>query len=330
MVSARPLDAYPLMRTSSIEEMEDALGRIYAKPSMQIVGMQRTLEAIHNHCQLEQLGLTYGSYGINARWKFPETDYVAYVIPVRGAVEFKVAGVSAAIDPNCGLIVPSNVSFNMANNAAYERLNLVIHPTVLTAKLNAILGRSTDTQLRMDSVQSPSGWTAKYMREHVKLLADQLSAPTPVPSLLLAEFEQSLLAALLHIARHNYSHLLEQAPSDIDIQQMRRAEECIEENWAEPMSMETLAATINVGIGHLDRKFKQVRGYSLRTFRKYVRLRHARRMLQKTDRAITVQDVALASGFADVYGFNSDYFRQFGEHPADTLARSTSTRTTRH
>ena len=330
MGSLRPLDAYPLMRTSTIEELEAALGRIYAKPTMQVVGSERKLEAIHNHCRLERTGLTYGSYGIDARWRFPETEYFACVFPVRGAVEFRLAGASAIADADRGLLVPANADFNMINDAAYERLNLVIHPAILTRKLGAFLGESFDSLLKMDSLQPATGWLGQNMRGHIGFLADLLSAPTAPPSPVLAEFEEMLLMTFLHGVRHNYSHLLEQTPSDVDARQVRQAEEFIEEHWAEASCIDAIATAMGVGARHLDQKARRIRGQSLRAFRRNVGLRNARTMLMDADAAVTIEDAAGACGYIDVARFARDYLRQFGEHPDDTLARRDGAEPTRH
>lgn len=141
MNATRPLDAFPLIRTSSIEEMEAALAQIYAKPNMEIVGGEKTLRAIHNHCQLQHVGLTYGLYGISARWKFPKTGSFAQVFPIRGNVEFVVNGASTVVDPDHSLMLPPDADFKMANDANYERLNLVISPAAAKGKLDAILGK---------------------------------------------------------------------------------------------------------------------------------------------------------------------------------------------
>lgn len=330
MDTDRPLDAFPLVRTSSIEELEASLARIYAKPRMDLVSRARTLRAVHNHCQLQHIGVSYGLYGISARWEFPETAYFAQVFPIRGRVEFVVDGVSVAVDPDSSVMLPVNVSFKMANDADYERLNLVIDPTALMAKLNSILGRSTDTPLELHPAQSFSGQSAGFLREHVMLLVKQLSSHSLLPTLPLTEFEQLIMTMYLHANQHNYSHLLEQKPSDIDLRQVHRAEEYIEANCRQPISFEALAAVTNVGMRNLFHKFRETRGYSPMEFLKQVRLCHARQMLQHPEASTTVTEVASACGFSDLGHFSREYSLAFGERPSETLTLGKGTKLTLH
>ena len=80
-----PLDLYPLACTSNVDELRASLARIYAKPIMEPVGETRDLKAVVNHCQLEKIGLSYGSFGIAARWDFPdESDSFLQLFPLKG------------------------------------------------------------------------------------------------------------------------------------------------------------------------------------------------------------------------------------------------------
>jgi len=299
--------------------MEAALARIYVKPIMEIVGREKALRAIHNHYQLQHVGLTYGLYGINARWKFPETGAFAHVFPIRGGVEFVINGRSTAIDPNLSLMLPADLSYDMANDADYERLNLVISPTALTAKLNAFIGESFAAPLKMYLTQRSDQHLARSLREHVMFLVRYLDSPCSPPPQMLAEFEQTLMVMYLHVNQHNYSSLLNKQPRDVAAWQVHRTEEYIEANWDKPITLEALSAEINVGVRSLLRSFWQTRGYSPKEFLKQIRLRHARRMLQHTEAFTTVTSVAFACGFTDLHSFGKAYFRAFGEWPAETL-----------
>jgi transcriptional regulator GlxA family with amidase domain len=130
-----------------------------------------------------------------------------------------------------------------------------------------------------------------------------------------------LLVMFLHANRHNYSHLLERQPSDIAPRQVRSAEEFIEANWNEPISLEAIAAATEVSIRSLFRNFRQSRGYSPMEFLKQVRLRRAHELLERPNGATSVTEVAFHCGFGDLSRFSKYYFQAFGERPSDTLNR---------
>lgn len=171
---------------------------------------------------------------------------------------------------------------------------------------------------------------ARILREHVVFLVNQLGSTSLLPSLLLTEFEQTLIMLFLHVNQHNYSGLLEKQPADVAAWQVHRTEEYIEANWDKPIIFEALAAETSVSIGSLFRNFRKIRGYSVNEFLKQIRLRHARRMLQRPEGSTTVAHVAFACGFADLGHFARAYFQTFDEQPSQTLNRANGASFTRH
>lgn len=143
----------------------------------------------------------------------------------------------------------------------------------------------------------------------------------PLPPLVIAEFEQTLMLTFLLANRHNYSHRLERAPHHCAPSQIRRAEAYIEANWKVAITLEDLAAASGVSAFSLFRSFKKSRGLSPMEFANQVRLRHAREMLLRPDATATVAEIAAACGFADARRFEKDYVLAFGEPPLQTLQR---------
>jgi AraC-like DNA-binding protein len=320
MGTARPLSRFPFIDTSNPEVMRAALDRIYVKPVMELVGRERKLRAVMNHCQLKHIGIGYGEYGADVRWGFPPSDFAAQIFPINGKAEIAIDGTSVSVGGGRGVAISPGVIFKMISNASYERLILTVDAKGLASKLAAMTGWSVRAPLRLQPAQDFSSQAARLLRDNFIFLVQQLTAGTPLPLFVMAEFEQALMMMFLHANRHNYSHLLDEEPVDAAPREVRRAEEYIEANWHEPLSLEGLAAETGLSMRSLARKFRQWRGYSPSEFLQQVRLRHARRSLQNAGPAVTVADVALACGFANIARFNKDYAECFGEHPSATLA----------
>lgn len=322
MIRARQLlGDFPLVRTSSIEELERSLGRIIAKPVIELVGRDNNLDAVLNYFKLQNIGISYGSYGTNARFRFSESKIVGHVFPLGGAAEVKIVGRSIISDFNHSLIVPADDGFTMTNSADYERLSLSINPGALNNLLSAMTGETVDSTLRIDPAPNSTPLLLS-LREHVLFLVRQLCTTAVSPPLLLEEFEQAIMVMFLHVNRHNYSHLLEREPAHAAPLQVRHAEEYIEANWNKPMSFEALAAGIGVSLRSLFATYRHSRGYSPVEFLRRTRLRHAQRILQHPDAATTVEGVAFACGFGNQSRFERDYLRAFGERPSQTLSHN--------
>lgn len=74
--------------------------------------------------------------------------------------------------------------------------------------------------------------------------------------------------------RHNYSHLLEENTADAAPWQVRKAEEYIDANWQQPITLKDLAEVTGVSALSLFRTYKRARGYSPLEYAMRVRSRH--------------------------------------------------------
>ena len=81
---SKPLDKFSLLRTHEIEEVEEVLGRVYARPTSEIVRTvkNKRLDASINLCQLQHVALGYTSYGADLSLSFPAGDFFLQFFPV--------------------------------------------------------------------------------------------------------------------------------------------------------------------------------------------------------------------------------------------------------
>lgn len=276
---ARPLSRFPLINTSNAEETRAALTRIYARPALELLGREKTLRAVVNHCQLQHIGLSYGSYAANLRMQFPETDFASQIFPIAGKSEALINGTSVTISADCSMVISAGEALRVTNNAEYERLVLSVKTEALRSKLSAITGEYCGGPLKFNPVQDFTLPAGRALRNHFLFLVDQLNAfAVPIPNMILAEFEQTLIILFLHANRHNYSHLLKQEAPVAAPNQVRRAEEYIETNAQRAITLEELAEISGVSAFSLFAAFKKYRGYSPLAFLSQVRSR--RRALQ--------------------------------------------------
>jgi hypothetical protein len=271
MTPARPLDRFPVIRTRSIDEMRAALARIYAKPVLIPKGRVRTIDAVANSRPLRHIVPCYGKYGAAMRAEFSESNFCIQIFPIGGKGEVVIGGAATSVTPENCAVISSGTGFKANYSADYEHVVLMLHSASLIKKLSAITGTSVGA-LRFDPTPNVAQPAARILRDHFLFLVNKLSSTSaPLPPLVLAEFEQTLMTMFLHANQHNYSHLLERQPPDIALMQVRRAEEYIEANWDQPISLEDLAAVTGVSMLSLFRSFKQNRGYSSLEFVKRVR-----------------------------------------------------------
>lgn len=130
-----------------------------------------------------------------------------------------------------------------------------------------------------------------------------------------------MIIQFLMTVRHQVVDQLHRTPSETSPEHVKRAEEFIEANWDQPITMESLTQVTGVSARTLFRTFEKLRGYSPMAFAKKVRIDRALAILRKPNASTTVTGVALAHGFLNPRRFAHDYWTMFGELPSEMLNR---------
>jgi AraC-binding-like domain len=272
--ASKPLDNFSLVRSRDVEEVCDALARVYVRPAL---APRPGVDATVNVCQLKEPSLAYGAFGAT-QFEFPASDFFLQILPIRGSGEIWHESRPIALTKGIGAIVTADSPFKAALSSDYEQLVLSIKAGVLTRKLAALTGATIDEPLRMDVSDTSGSPAARMLREYVPLLARTLSAALPpFPKWWVVQTEQLLMTLFLCGYRHNYSHLLEPEARRAVPPQVRRAEEYIEANRQRGVTLEELAEATGVSVLSLFRSFKEYRGYSPLQFLAQVRSRRGGR-----------------------------------------------------
>jgi AraC-binding-like domain len=272
---SKPLDNFSLVRSRNVEEVRDALARVYARPALVPRKGIEDFSATVNVCGLRDVAVAYGAFGGEVQFEFPATDFFLQILPIRGAGDVRHGSESIALAAGAGAIVTADSPFKANFSSDYEQLVLRIKVQGLTGKLAALTGTAINKPLRLDVLKN-SGYAAAHMlRGYLPLLARTLTtAVPPFPDWWVVQTEQLLMTLFLCGYRHNYSHLLERQVPIAAPPQVRRAEEYIEANQQRAVTLEELAEVTGVSVFSLFRSFKRYRGYSPFQFLAQVRSRH--------------------------------------------------------
>ena len=120
----------------------------------------------------------------------------------------------------------------------------------------------------------------------------------------------------IHITLANYCA---KTPKQFRLGRLSRAEEYIEANWSEAITIESIADAVGTSARSIFLSFRQSRGYTPMAFVKATRLRHAQQKLLAANREATVTSVALECGFQNMGHFAINYRKLFGKSPSGTL-----------
>ncbi|MBQ3134822.1 MAG: helix-turn-helix domain-containing protein [Oscillospiraceae bacterium] len=99
---------------------------------------------------------------------------------------------------------------------------------------------------------------------------------------------------------------------------------CIKASYAEPLTVEQLAALCGVSKHYFCRSFKLVTGKSAMEYLRHFRLRVANALLTGTNRGIA--EIAVSCGFENQNYFSRCYKQHYGETPSQSRARDLNDR----
>jgi AraC family ethanolamine operon transcriptional activator len=105
----------------------------------------------------------------------------------------------------------------------------------------------------------------------------------------------------------------------VSLQVLRAIDEFADANAARPIYSEEIAARLGVSVRTLANLMIRSNDMSLQRYLRLRRLWSTRRQLLEGAPHLKIKEVALAHGFWHMGDFAAKYFRQFGEHPSETL-----------
>ena len=174
---------------------------------------------------------------------------------------------------------------------------------------------------RLIADASPIGVPAQ--RTDRGLFLDRIDAPLLDAVLRLLRLLESPddIATLAPLAQQEifYQRLHEIAIPDTQTHRISRAIEWLNNHYAEPLSIDSLAQMINLSPSALHHRFKAVTAMSPLQYQKQLRLQEARRLLlaENSD----VSSIGYKMGYESPSQFSREYSRLFGASPSKDIAR---------
>ena len=315
-VRTYPLSRFRQFAATDPDELLTRLAGLFSVRSIDFPRHDDPFGAHLNHCQIDDVGLTYARYGAPMNALVDQSDYYLQGFPLGGSGDAVVDNASGTLSRSRGIVGAPGARLKLRYSLDFEHLIVRIRPAGLVRKLSSLIGGPVDPPLRLvsDVVQNEA------QLKLVEFVVDELGrGAATMPPLLLVELEQAIMVAYLCNARHNYSHQLNGTSRQVAPWQVRRAEEYIRENWNKPVTVEALAAVSNTSVRSLFHSFRRSRGISPMAFARRVRLGQARAMLVAPRPGATVTVVAYECGFSNLGAFARYYQASYGELPSATL-----------
>lgn len=104
-----------------------------------------------------------------------------------------------------------------------------------------------------------------------------------------------------------------------DIVRVRRGRDLIDRNYAQPLDVPAIAASVHMSAGHFSRCFRTAFGETPYSYLMTRRLERAMALLRRGDLSVT--DVCFEVGWSSLGSFSSRFTEVVGESPSAYMAR---------
>lgn len=124
---------------------------------------------------------------------------------------------------------------------------------------------------------------------------------------------------LLQLLQEIFGSARDDALTEIQRYRMQKTISYIHENLQENFSVAELAQIAGFSESYFSKLFRQLTGQSVITYQNFLRVTHARNLIQLGD--CNVSEAAAAVGFRDIYYFSRMYKKLLGETPSGTIRK---------
>jgi AraC-like DNA-binding protein len=278
----------------------------------------------------DALSLCFFDYGREIQIMPDElSDFYLMIVPLTGGMQLQAGNEHLTCGTGGAILLPPDRKIVMQWSEAATQVIVRIDKAKLRRGLDAYFGQSL---VAAPNFQVAVNWSSDSMaplRHAMALLASTARLGSRQPGIKLIEqgAEHAFVHALLSLHPSDLSAAIATGKlSSACPRNVRRAEEFIEANLAQPISIDDLVAVSDASSRALFEGFNRFRGMSPLRFVRCRRLQRVREALSEADEMTSVISVAMSWGFQHMGRFAAEYARQFGEPPFETLKRARNLR----
>lgn len=247
------------------------------------------------------------------------SDYFLIRLTLQGSGQISLGKQTARLHQG-GLTVssPSQRS-TIRTDRDCRNLILRVERLALERQLHGLLGGPIKQPLLFDievADDHPGLAVVRTTLQYVCQLHQQ-----PLQASLAPGLSDYVMAVLLSHLPHNYSNVLQQDHGRVLPRHVRRARDYMEQHLAEPIALATVAQVCEVSIRTLQNGFSQFLSQTPSEYLRARRLARVHEALQNAGNEASVTDILLDHGVSSFGHFATQYRKQFGCLPSDTLRK---------
>ena len=257
------------------------------------------------------------------RWHWhPEIELI-YVL--EGKLEALVDEESFLLDPGQGILVNSNVLHAFRRVEGYEAVffSIVFHPTFIFGYGNAALSVKymnpivNNPDMKYLILQEEDSYTGLII-DLMKQIRDTYTAQEFGYELICKAHLCNLWHLLLKLPHRQKSSIAKSKRIINDEQRIKEAILFIEEHFAEPITLDEIAASIHISKSECCRCFQRVLRVTPFEYLLKYRIFYATKLMQQQDPAASsISNLAITVGFGNISYFNKVFKRVLNMTPTE-------------
>jgi AraC-like DNA-binding protein len=318
------LDTFPLVRSHSLEEASDRIGRVFSPHRLELHSPGERLDVTHNQVRLRDVSLNVLRYGAEVTIDPGERgDFYMLQLPLSGRAQLMCGSEEVRVDPGVLSILQPQIKTRMVWSGDCTMILVQAPRAVVHERTKAWGLREAPAFALTHSRDLPdvgAWWQAVIdLTRNIDRFGSQwLRHPAAY-----AAMEEFLLSAFTVLLPGQPEQDHDRRFADHGDQRcLRRAKEYIHANLDRALSSAEIAHQAYVSPRTLETVFKRHGEAAPMTYARRRRLQAVHEVLRQArndGRAINVTDVALAYGFVHMGRFAAQYREQFGCSPSETI-----------
>lgn len=279
--------------------------------------------AQYNAVLIRDVTIGYLDYGTNFTIEIESlTQDQLVILPTIGTCLVSNEGRTAEASPVTAIVPAPGTPMVIHGDEQTALLIVRLQTQALHVHLAKLLSRGTNRELSFDlafdlSPSSASRWNFAVQMLHSELFDSESLLHSGIG---IGPLESFVMSALLYSHKSTFSDQLSE-PARHQRGSVRRAQEFIERNLQQPISIDEVAEFAGIGLRSLQNFFREDLNQTPTAYIRDLRLEGARADLADATKAssITVTEVATRWQFTHHGRFSSSYRSRFGETPSQTL-----------
>ena len=296
--------------TARLADARDAVGHVFARHALRLIGARRPLAMRHAHAALGELSFNRLAYGAEVEVCAPRlTDFYLLQLTETGRCEIDSRGQHLCVAGGAIAVMNPAHAYTKQWSGDASQIIVRIERRVLDAQL-AERGRCVEFAFASFDAGARLAPLRRFLRYLESELADPYGAAIAArgSAPLAQHLARLMLDCIPHLSRPAYT-----APAYV-----RAAERCMREHLAGPWRMPALAAAAGIGVRSLDNGFRATHGVSTMHYLRNLRLDATHARLQAGEEC-AIAEIAAAVGMHHPGRFAAQFRQRFGITPAQVL-----------